>query len=372
MLRHITEWLQEAAGLLMGLGIITVALLVFAAARQFGFTANQEISSVNQELKSMTYEKYDGIKLSGSEVMSAIKRYQKKLPVTIYTGESVKTYQGDFKVANNRSSSENYIKPSGVYVGSLLKNEEDIKGLIFAKEGVLLTDTSYKELLSKLVGADANSSSMEDLIAKAGGIISDKESVIQVLNQNIASLNSEIYNLENQRNALNKQVSSLYSQINSINGQLTSTKNSYNALLIDVQNGKSQIAGAVSGKGVTTAANDSFQTMANNINAIPAGVSFASGTAYSPMVGGIMGYATKHSIEVRGLSFQPNVILIYWERYGMTFYLQSYYNGIMHMANSSNVDPVCYTYSDGFDMSAYFGYDYYDTPQVQWIAFKTN
>ena len=54
-------------------------------------------------------------------------------------------------------------------------------------------------------------------------------------------------------------------------GQVTSLQSEINSLKTSVSSGKAAIASAVTGKGVQTAADASFQTMANNINAIPTG-----------------------------------------------------------------------------------------------------
>ena len=262
MLRHLTEWFKDIAGMWMVIGILTVTLLVFTAAKQFGFTANTKISSVNQELNDLSFEKYNGINLTGSEVINAIKRYQEELPVTVYTGESVDTYQGKFKPSNNSRKSEKYIKPSQVYTGSLLKDaDKKIVGLVFAKEGILITDTSYKELLAKMVGANSEESTMDSLIGQINSLLTSKEGTITQLTQKVASFNTTISNLQSKNDALSAQVSNL-------NGQLSTANSKYSTLLMEVSSGKSNIASAITNKGVSTSASDSFSTMASNISSI--------------------------------------------------------------------------------------------------------
>ena len=53
--------------------------------------------------------------------------------------------------------------------------------------------------------------------------------------------------------------------------QVANLVNEINSLKTSVSSGKAAIASAVTGKGIQTAADASFQTMANNINAIPTG-----------------------------------------------------------------------------------------------------
>ena len=65
-------------------------------------------------------------------------------------------------------------------------------------------------------------------------------------------------------NDVNSNFQNVENSINSLNG-------SVNNLFQSVSSGKSQIAGAITDKGVSTSANDSFSTMANNIRAISSG-----------------------------------------------------------------------------------------------------
>lgn len=58
--------------------------------------------------------------------------------------------------------------------------------------------------------------------------------------------------------------------------QVTNLVNEINSLKTSVSSGKAAIASAVTGKGVQTAADASFQTMANNINALPPGYKMIS------------------------------------------------------------------------------------------------
>lgn len=56
-----------------------------------------------------------------------------------------------------------------------------------------------------------------------------------------------------------------------VQGAISTLNGNMNNLFQSVSNGKSQIAGAITDKGVSTSANDSFNTMASNIRAIPTG-----------------------------------------------------------------------------------------------------
>ena len=71
--------------------------------------------------------------------------------------------------------------------------------------------------------------------------------------------------------SLNPSQLALKSMIPDVSGFATSTD--LNSLKTSVSSGKSLVASAVTGKGVSTAADASFQIIANNINAIPSALS---------------------------------------------------------------------------------------------------
>lgn len=254
-MRLLVEWFKENVELAITIGIISVMLIVFAMAKNYGFTASRKISSENEVIADLSYEKYDGIKLTGSEVMGAIKRYQKNIGITVYTGESVNTYHGEFKNANNDRKSEKYIKPSQIYIGSLLKDKNEIiKGLIFAKEGVMLTETSYKELLAQIVGKDPENSSMDEILKQVSGMLAGK--------------NDKINQLTSQIEALNKSLGNLQSSNQTLSGQISAANTEYTNLLKEVTSGKTVIANAITEKGVATPASAGYPIMAQNIGKI--------------------------------------------------------------------------------------------------------
>ncbi|WP_339273700.1 pyocin knob domain-containing protein [Paenibacillus sp. FSL W8-0426] len=85
-------------------------------------------------------------------------------------------------------------------------------------------------------------------------------------------------------------------------------------LFTSVSNGKASVAAAITGKGVPTAADAPFATMAANINAIQVGPKYAMGTAVGGSTPRIFthldGSASMVYIQVSGLGFRPNRIVI--------------------------------------------------------------
>lgn len=76
-----------------------------------------------------------------------------------------------------------------------------------------------------------------------------------------------------QKNYTDEKTQAIVDDVNAnfedVNGAISTLNGNVNNLFQSVSNGKSQIAGAITDKGVSTSANDSFSTMASNIRAIP-------------------------------------------------------------------------------------------------------
>lgn len=78
----------------------------------------------------------------------------------------------------------------------------------------------------------------------------------------------------------------------------------YDQLFTSVSNGKSAIANAITGKGIYTAPNAEFATMANNISNIQTGRKEARGTVSNFTSG------SNRMISIQGLGFRPKIALL--------------------------------------------------------------
>lgn len=84
-----------------------------------------------------------------------------------------------------------------------------------------------------------------------------------------------------QKNYTDEKTQAIVDDVNAnfedINGAISTLNGNVNNLFQSVSNGKAQVAEAITDKGVSTSANDSFSTMASNIRAIPSGSGGGSG-----------------------------------------------------------------------------------------------
>jgi len=99
-------------------------------------------------------------------------------------------------------------------------------------------------------------------------------------------------------------------------------------LFQSVSNGKAQVASAITGKGVQTASDATFETMANNINTISAG-KFATGTIPTPQITYRQGNVTVYSGLI---DFKPDYIMTDW---GGVVWVNNAYKGPTGMLEGS-------------------------------------
>lgn len=116
-------------------------------------------------------------------------------------------------------------------------------------------------------------------------------------------------------------------------------------LFQSVSNGKSQVANAITQKGVPTSPDAEFATMANNIGQIQTGKKYARGSGTLQRVGQYL------RIVVTGLDFKPSIILI--SRMGMpetnVMWKSIYVDGNAFMPASTSINM--YTYYNSRDTS---------------------
>lgn len=135
-MKEAAEWLKEVAGLFITLAIISLTLLLFGSAKNLSLHSSEKIARANQDMERFSYQKYEGMELTGSEVINAISRYQNEIPIRVCNEKSEEVYQGNFKISLNDREKATYIKPSRLYVGSLLWDKDQaVSAIVFtAKE----------------------------------------------------------------------------------------------------------------------------------------------------------------------------------------------------------------------------------------------
>ena len=95
------------------------------------------------------------------------------------------------------------------------------------------------------------------------------QAIVNDVNENFDQVETAINKINKNVNDLDSSIDTINSAINGINSNMSNMDGELNQLFQSVSNGKSQIAGAITDKGVPTSATDTFSTMAGNIRNIP-------------------------------------------------------------------------------------------------------
>lgn len=143
-------------GLILAAGVIITCVVVglgFYIAREAKDTASGgagKISSLNSEFSENDKTLYDGMTVSGNEVVNAIRKFDKeKIGIKVVTGKSTTCYINNISTNENElsgqgatsdlknasdSKNKNYINPNGKFNGKALRDANNsIIGIKFSQ-----------------------------------------------------------------------------------------------------------------------------------------------------------------------------------------------------------------------------------------------
>lgn len=135
---HVSEavkFLLMAATLLITCSLIGLGFYVFGNSKKLGITVTNQIVDLNNELTQSDIMKYDGLEVSGSDVINFIKKY---------LGDYEKEESGPFSIVIEKGSHVDlhknnefihlianfangyYIKPTSKFMGNVEKNANSV------------------------------------------------------------------------------------------------------------------------------------------------------------------------------------------------------------------------------------------------------
>lgn len=143
-------------GLILAAGTIITCVIIglgFFIAREAKDTANAgagQISRLNAEFSESDKVMYDGMQVSGSEVINVINRFkEEEIGIKVQNKKNIVTYynftlgSGDKTLGGKSSNTvdaarnmkdEKYINPNGQFIGSVLRDENNtILGISFVQ-----------------------------------------------------------------------------------------------------------------------------------------------------------------------------------------------------------------------------------------------
>ena len=145
----VVKWLGLGAAVLLLVGAIVLGVRYKTQSDGINNAASNKYAKVTADLADADVDSYDGTTLSGSEVLNVIKKFDDtKISIRVVTKKST-SYYGYSLNANNdlvangttsltkakEMSNNAYINPTGIFSGSILKDQNDVKtGICFTQE----------------------------------------------------------------------------------------------------------------------------------------------------------------------------------------------------------------------------------------------
>ncbi|MFD1736221.1 ABC transporter permease [Bacillus salitolerans] len=137
------------AGLFLTIALITLMVTIFGTASNAGKAAQNEFTGLQTELAEQTFLVYDGTVVTGSQVLSALNKFDghTEFGVMVQTGLSTAWYYANASNPNSLTAatastintkiqgSTYYINPSGKFNATIVRDSNDvIKAIKFVQQ----------------------------------------------------------------------------------------------------------------------------------------------------------------------------------------------------------------------------------------------
>lgn len=134
-MEHACKMLSMAAGLILTCMLIGLGMLAGRESRRFGAEVIGSMEEMTAEYSQYRFTRFDETRVTGGDVVSAIRKFQDEIPVSVVQNGSCHIYQGDFRPADNVPESSAHIRYADNYRGKVQRDaKEEICGLCFYLE----------------------------------------------------------------------------------------------------------------------------------------------------------------------------------------------------------------------------------------------
>lgn len=136
--------LMLAAGVILTCMVIGVGFYIAREAHTTALASSNKLSEYKKDIEESSYTKYDGMNVSGSDVVNFAKKnlssYDASNPAPVYVGIKTSSHEEDYEtnqyLKNLRDFSHpRYVNPVSIFVGSVVRDENDvIVGVVFKEK----------------------------------------------------------------------------------------------------------------------------------------------------------------------------------------------------------------------------------------------
>ncbi len=134
-----------AASTIITCVIVWIGFTAMNTGKELALSANKQIAKLNNDIKDNGITKFHQEEVQGSEVINFIKEYlgdysngeTGEIYIRVKTNNSENTYINGVYIDNfyDFTNTDYYIKPTGLFHGEVIKNENDvILGVMFAQK----------------------------------------------------------------------------------------------------------------------------------------------------------------------------------------------------------------------------------------------
>lgn len=145
-----------AAAVAITLTVITMGFFILKQAQGITKSASEKVNQVGIEIEEAEFTMYDHTKVSGTEVVNVVRKYQdERIGIQVETkknassadewfGYTITSSDGTYEIGSSSSSdidelidssNNNYVNPNGQFLGEIIRNENNnIIGLIFEQQ----------------------------------------------------------------------------------------------------------------------------------------------------------------------------------------------------------------------------------------------
>lgn len=125
-----------AAGVIITCIVVGLGFFISREAKNASDSGTNQLSAISSQYDNVEYTMYNGLKVTGSEVANVIKSHASEIQVSVKTKANTegKTYTSKV-VTNVDKSDADYINPSALFLGELVRNtNEEVTEIVFTQQ----------------------------------------------------------------------------------------------------------------------------------------------------------------------------------------------------------------------------------------------
>lgn len=241
------KFIEGGVALLLTTGLITLAIFLFNSGKSMSTAASDTMNLAAKSIEDSEYTKFLNTKVSGSDVLSFIRKHAGDLKIDVYTKTTTGEKNREFVLVsdldnftNVPSNTDFYVNPAAYFTAQVERNANDAITKIEFKQikptnntgdaDTIISSDPTMDMDSDTIKRrlDVLEANIESVLTKlSNGSLASKEDINDLLLE-IAKLKSELDDNTDKTNDIMTYLQSVSRQINALNS-------GYNAVVSDLR-----------------------------------------------------------------------------------------------------------------------------------------